>query len=319
MMRRTKVEDKWFVTRALDHGVHLIAEPGHVCSWLITGEKRAMLVDSGMGIASMAALVAGLTDLPIILVNTHYHFDHIGGNHEFTDIAIHALGADQLQRMPRAECLAGYMRWTTDRLQVASRYEQLHQELFEMDTPDELVLRSLPADFDPAKWSIRSSSASTILQDGDIIDLGGRAIRVIHTPGHSPDGISLLDERAGMLFTGDVVQCRAGCVYAHFDDSDPGQLLASVERLSALEGKLHAIFFPHWPWPSTETGLLGDIAVDVRRAVHGELPEVIARDDVGNSMRLACGTACTVSLRDAVPPPSLTVPRDDEPHEGRPS
>lgn len=291
----------------------MIAEPGHVCSWLIIGGERAMLVDSGMGIGSMATVVASITELPVILVNTHYHFDHIGGNHEFADIAIHALGARHLQLTPRAECLAGYMRWTTDRLQVASRYGQLHQQLFEMDIPEELTLRSLPANFDPARWSIRPSSASIILEDGDVIELGGRTISVIHTPGHSPDGISLLDEPSGLLFTGDVVQCRAGCIYAHFDDSDPDALLGSVERLSALDGNLHAIYFPHWPWPIAETRLLREIAADVRRAVNGELPEVISRDDVGNAMRLACGAACTVSLRDAVPPPSLTVQRDDEP------
>jgi glyoxylase-like metal-dependent hydrolase (beta-lactamase superfamily II) len=299
--------DNWFVTRPLGRGVHLIAEPGHVCSWLVTGRERALLIDSGLGVASIATVVAELTDLPVTLVNTHYHFDHVGGNHEFADIAIHALGVECLRRPLRDEYLSAYMRLTTDRLRVSSRYEDLHERLFEMDAPEELTMRALPSGFDPAAWSIRPSRASTVLEDGDVIDLGGRALTVIHTPGHSPDGISLLDEKSGLLFPGDVVQGRGGWIYAHFEDSDAAQLAASVERLRALEDELDTIFFCHWPWPTVESDLLSSIADDVRRAVEGELPEVTVCDVLGNSVRQARGAACTLSLPTDVLAPSLTV------------
>jgi glyoxylase-like metal-dependent hydrolase (beta-lactamase superfamily II) len=299
--------DDWFVTRDVGSGVHLITEPNHVCCWLVVGTERAALIDSGLGVGSIGGVVAGLTELPVTVVNTHYHFDHVGGNREFDDIAIHALGEEQLRRPVRGEYLAAYMRLTLERLRMADRYEELFALVCDTAAPPELILRSLPAGFEAAHWSIAPSRASTLLEDGDVVDLGHRTLRVIHTPGHSPDGISLLDERSGLLFTGDAVQYRGGYVGAHWEDSDPVRLASSVERLSALDGDVQMLFFPHWPWPTSDRSLLREAAADVRRAVAGDLPEVTTEDVVGNRMRLARGDAIGISLREGAPPPSLTA------------
>lgn len=58
-------------------------EDGGVRFFLLVGENKALLVDTGMNCKDVKELVSGLTDLPIILINTHGDPDHISGNHEF--------------------------------------------------------------------------------------------------------------------------------------------------------------------------------------------------------------------------------------------
>jgi len=60
----------WFRTRKLSDGVWLVAEPALVNLWLIAGSERAVLLDTGCGISPLRPVVAGLTDLPVTVVNT---------------------------------------------------------------------------------------------------------------------------------------------------------------------------------------------------------------------------------------------------------
>jgi metal-dependent hydrolase (beta-lactamase superfamily II) len=90
--------DDWFEIRELGDGIHLIAEPGHVNSFLVSGTTTALLFDSGMGIAPIVDVVQELTELPLIVVNSHDHLDHRGGNASLLnhprliDIAVHPNG-----------------------------------------------------------------------------------------------------------------------------------------------------------------------------------------------------------------------------------
>jgi len=61
----------------------------------------------------------------------------------------------------------------------------------------------LPPGFDAKAYSTRPFQITHWLHDGDKIDLGGRTLQVIGTPGHTPDAIALLDQKNGLLFTGD--------------------------------------------------------------------------------------------------------------------
>ena len=69
--------------------VHLIDDAGESTCYLITGRERALLVDTANGYEDLAEIVRSLTDLPVIVVNTHGHGDHIFGNAYFAEAWIH--------------------------------------------------------------------------------------------------------------------------------------------------------------------------------------------------------------------------------------
>jgi glyoxylase-like metal-dependent hydrolase (beta-lactamase superfamily II) len=213
---RLESVSSWFEIYQVNDSTFALLEPGHyeeVISYLILGDERAVLFDTGMGIANIKAEVDRLTrptGVPMVVVNSHSHYDHIGDNNRFAEVW--AFDDDvEVVRIERGksrdQCIkSNYMRpdWYLD----------------------------LPPGFDPAMYEIRPSSVTRRLHHLDVIDLGGRTLTVHHTPGHSPGDICLLDNRDGLLFTGDVFY--TGMNYVHFEDSDFDAYLESLRYLVRL-------------------------------------------------------------------------------------
>jgi glyoxylase-like metal-dependent hydrolase (beta-lactamase superfamily II) len=57
-----------------------------VISYLVVGRDRALLFDTGMGMSDIHAIVSALTDRPVVVLNSHTHVDHVGGNLAFARI-----------------------------------------------------------------------------------------------------------------------------------------------------------------------------------------------------------------------------------------
>ena len=74
-----------------------------------------------------------------------------------------------------------------------------------------------------------------ILIDGDIIDLGNRKIKVLHTPGHSPGHMCFFEEKTGYLFSGDLIY--KGTLFANYESTDPEKYLESVKKIAKLSVK----------------------------------------------------------------------------------
>ncbi|MEA2210657.1 MAG: hypothetical protein QOF83_605 [Solirubrobacteraceae bacterium] len=272
----------WFQTRQLDPGVWLVAEPSHVNTWLVAGQERAVLLDTGLGIAPIRPVAERLTDRPVSVLNTHAHFDHIGGNHEFQEIAIHELGAPALEQEVSPALLADYLIYTRQLLAAAKEYRRTDGALFHLLTPDNDP-RPLPPGFDAAHWRIPASRATTTLGDGDRIDLGGRILTVLHTPGHSPDSICLLDERDGILFAGDTI--NTGPIYAQLPDSDLKAFTASTRRLAELAPELRRVFVHHFGRVEVEPAFLPAVAHAFDELRAGEPSSVAAKDCLGRAVR----------------------------------
>ena len=83
--------DDWFAIEQVAPGVIAIGEPRfHQINWnyLITGERRALLFDTGPGVRDIAKIVRELTNLPVMALPSHMHFDHTGNLHRFDNIAM---------------------------------------------------------------------------------------------------------------------------------------------------------------------------------------------------------------------------------------
>ncbi len=274
----------WFATRGLEPGVWLVAEPAHVNSYLVVGDQRAALVDSGMGIADIRAVVESLTGRDVLVVNTHHHWDHVGGNHLFADVAIHEAGAELLRREVPAEHLAEYVIYTRELLERFGEFRNLDERFFSF-LADETTPRPLPEGFDPSAWRIAPSVPTRLLRDGDVLDLGGRSLRVLHAPGHTPDSICLVDEGNGLLFGGDTY--NSGPIYAHMPDSDLEAFARSTARVAGLADGIRTVYMAHFTRYAENGAFVREVADGFAAIRAGEVEWRDATDDLGHPVRLA--------------------------------
>jgi len=209
-LERVPVKSDWFEVYRIRPGVFAIYEPlqeEEVISYLILGEKRALLFDTGLGVGGIRAIVQGLTSLPVSVLNSHTHFDHVGGNADFEDV----LGMD------------------TDFTRQSAQGDPLVSE--KVFAPGALC-DGLPKGVDPGNFVLRPFKISRTVRDGERIDLGGRTLQVIATPGHTPDSICLFDAAHGLLFTGDTFYL--GPIYLFAPETSLPDYFSSVDRLARL-------------------------------------------------------------------------------------
>lgn len=222
-LERVDVASGWFAVYRLEPGVFAIHEPWQaqeVSSFLVLGRERALLFDSGLGMAPIRPVVERLTRLPVVVLNSHSHYDHVGGNAEFDDVLAPDSG------YARAHEEAGWPQ------------EALTAEV----TPEALCAARLPG-FEPASYRVRPYRVGGRVADGQVIDLGERRLEVIATPGHSPDSLALVDREAGLLWTGDTFY--EGAVWLHFPGTDLPAYARSIERLAALAPRLRRLLPAH--------------------------------------------------------------------------
>lgn len=275
--------ESWFVTVPVRRGIWLISEPGHVQSYLVAGDERAALIDTGTGIAPIAPVARGLTERPIDVILTHNHFDHIGGNRDFDRIAIHPAGAEGLRVGRANEQLRGYLAHTVDALKRSRQLREIDAEGFNALHPEQLM-RPFPPDFDPDQYAIAPSEATGTLTDGQIIELGGRSLEVIHTPGHSPDGICLLDRVERILFTADTVY--AGPLYAQTPGANLTDYLASLRRLEPLIDEVDLLLPAHNRVP-LDPPIIREMISAFEQLLAGHAPIDERTDSLGRTTRRA--------------------------------
>ena len=94
---------RWFERRTIDDRITLLCEPHVVplmrCDiWHVRGRERDLVIDTGMGVASLVEAAQDLLDKSVTAVATHSHGDHVGGHHEFDDVLVHPAEADDMKR-----------------------------------------------------------------------------------------------------------------------------------------------------------------------------------------------------------------------------
>jgi glyoxylase-like metal-dependent hydrolase (beta-lactamase superfamily II) len=248
----------WFHVAEIEPGVVLVSEPSHVNSWLVQGSERSILIDTGLGVADIAAAVHSVADTPVDVVNSHSHFDHVGGNASFERRAIHRLGETRLAAGYSPELLAAYAGAVAGVNEAWHRFREADRE-FRMVGPDEIVRPWPPDGFDLEAWRVEPPPPTGLLEDGDVLDLGDRSLRVLHTPGHAPDHVCLLDERAGILIAQDQVYYGRHLVY--FEDSSIEDWARTARWLAnELVGEIRVVYCAHCLRFSVPPRFLRDLA-----------------------------------------------------------
>ncbi len=176
--------------------------------WLVRGSERDLAVDTGSGIVPPAPIVEAVSGKPILAVALNCYYDHGGGWHSFAERACHPLDAAALIEPNEENSLVS--KYLTDE-----------------------SLSALPrAGYSTADYRMVGAEPTQLLEDGDVIDLGGRLLEVLHMPGRSPGGIALWEAETGSLFTSDMLY--DGEHGLAWPPDDPQSYTASLRRMREL-------------------------------------------------------------------------------------
>ena len=191
--------------------VWLVVEDDRFCEhpfmYVVLGDRRTVVIDTGVGTASYGDWLAGwlqkrgpeVAARPLLVVNTHCHFDHVGSNASLA---------------PRAEALAASgadTEFTTaafDEARDASLARQVGCAV---------------APFEVTRWLAHGERIAVGADEDDDLE-------VLHTPGHTPDSLCLWLRRERLLFVGDTLYPHATIILAN-RDSDLSQYAASLRVL----------------------------------------------------------------------------------------
>lgn len=241
---KARYVDDWYAVEAIDEGSYIIAEPKssqYNSSYLLVGSERALLIDAGSGerpasIRSIRAVAESLTAKPLMLALSHFHFDHIGDLDAFDGVLL--LATPEL----KARAQGG-------KLQIAA-------------------MESLTGarDLRIQRW----------VDDGEKIDLGGRAIEFRSTPGHAQESATFIDRARRLVFAGDFLYQHLGGLVVFLPGSDTRAYAGEISELLATTGQGYRYFGAHGKpefdhdWASRVQAAMGELASGAARPVLAE-------------------------------------------------
>lgn len=250
----------WFTVKEAGPKVWVISDHGSDNMYLIEGADSSLLVDTGLGVADLVSYVKKLTSKPLIVVNTHGHPDHAGSNYQFRKVYIHPADSSAARacNLPEAR---------------------------------ENASKNMTGGNAPSKEEIYTGKPYRTklisVEDGYMFRLGGRTLRVIGAPGHTPGEICLLDVENKLLFTGDN---NNTLVWLFLGNCRPlHEYLATLEKEVKIMDGFTTIFPGHGtPLPSD---FIKDQIACVKGILDGSLERKPYQSFAGNAMVAVSGRA----------------------------
>lgn len=205
-----------FTAQRLPNGVTEITDLSGVHCFLVEGRDKALLIDTMTGLRGLPAFVATLTDLPVEVALTHGHMDHAGGVFEFGRCYIHPADIPML-----------------DGRTLPARVGYVRGQLLPGEAPEaSAFVPDGPVEFVP-------------LKAGDKLDLGGRALEVLHVPGHTRGSLCYLDTASGDFFAGDA--CNNNTLLMMDVSATIEEYLEALLALKERQGDIRRFYLFHGP------------------------------------------------------------------------
>lgn len=186
------LEKDYFKVTKLENNIYRIYEPKDIYTTVILGNEKALVIDNGHGFGNVRKVIESITDLPLMVVNTHGHLDHAGGNYLFDEVYINF------------EDIPTYYKYEEEKDLMLISYDKLFKEK---------GIQMFPDDFDRESFMKTTTKKFLPLENHQIIDLGGRKLEVIKVPGHTVGHVTFLDYETGILFSGDAVSTTLWLYY----------------------------------------------------------------------------------------------------------
>lgn len=246
-LERLDTGQEWYAVYRLDARTRIIYEDGQFdenVSYLVEGDRQAVLIDTGDNLADIRELVRGMTSLPVAVLNTHRHLDHIGGNYLFDEVWAYD------HRVTREVAALGVN----------------HEAALEVIQPGSLR-KPVPEPFYEKTYCIPPYRVTRWIADGEEIDLGGRVLEAIHTPGHAPDHLMFMEKETGYFWTGD--NFYTGCVYTHLPWGNLDVFIETYEKKILPRLREARLLLPSHNDPCSRLDVLEEMAALGRRAREG--------------------------------------------------
>ncbi|MCE7735075.1 MAG: MBL fold metallo-hydrolase [Candidatus Heimdallarchaeota archaeon] len=213
--------DNWFDIIQINTHIYLIRErldmiderfhTQYTNIYVILGTHSAILFDTGSGLKEIRPHIEKIIgNRDLIIINSHNHFDHIGGNKEFPSVHIHRF---DLKRITKPIDIS-FLKTSSS----------LHA-----------------AEFAKNDYLLESSHEHQLLIGDEKFNLGDIEVEIISTPGHTPGSICLLTNR-GELFTGDTV--HFGAVYLPSDDQYNNYKHSLLQLNSMIDDHPNLVLYP---------------------------------------------------------------------------
>ena len=232
-------------------GIYTLAEPvTHTNIYMVVGEEKAMLIDTGNGMSHLADAIVEVTDLPVMVVNTHGHFDSMGGNYQFDKV---------------------YIAEKEMKLAADANEEYSIRKLYHRTQPQ--ISGWMEESFVGAQLKLPDEEEYEPLPERAFIELGDRLIKKIELPGHTAGAVGFLDVKTGKLFCGDAL--HASKLRIDLDESvsveDELETLKMLKEF-AHSGEITSMYTAH-DRPRVKSDILDKYIDILEMIVNGELSE----------------------------------------------
>ncbi|MBQ9198234.1 MAG: MBL fold metallo-hydrolase [Clostridia bacterium] len=214
--------------RKIGPGIWEINEFDCASMFLIIGNARALLIDTGIGLGNLPSFLRSLTDLPIDVLLTHNHRDHVGNAPSFSQVYI-----------SKIDILMGPMIRPLTTVESRLQYAH-HTRLAHPETQYPWI------DADMATFT--QEPDTILIDDGYCFDLGGRKMTCVLTPGHTPGSLSVIDSQSGFMFCGDACNKTVGLgvrPIANLRHASMEEALNALIRLSCMDFDHNQIYNGH--------------------------------------------------------------------------
>jgi hydroxyacylglutathione hydrolase len=209
---------EWFTSQKVADNVWCINDHGNDNIYLVIGTKKALLIDTGIGVGDLKSYANTLTNLPVVVVNTHAHPDHSGGNYRFDEVYVHPNDLKTADSYSEKERLINAAK-------SFSSSNPASEKLIDFNFDNYKQPKLIP------------------IEEGFVFDLGERKIEVISVPGHTPGSICLIDRNNKQLFTGDNNNTH---VWLFLDNSETVETyLNSLNHLLTYGKDFNKLFIGH--------------------------------------------------------------------------
>lgn len=262
-----------YQTIQIDEQTYRLDEHAGTHSYLLLGNEKDLLIDTGCGCGHLRKMVERITDKELIVVNSHGHLDHVGANGQF-------------------DCV-----WIAEE-DEALMWKSSSGEEREAGLKDYLLLMDPAFDRKELDRVIHNEQVKQVkhLKDGQIFSLGGRQVEAVATPGHTKGCYCFLDKDRKQLYTADTV-CDISILLFLEDSVSVETFGRSIERLYERKNEFRKLYPGHHR-PELSPDYIDSYRACAMGILRGTLTGAIHEEALGSGLKAVFGPVGIVYKRE---------------------